>query len=144
MGSFDAKRVADPVHGTIGLSELEAAVINTGAFQRLRNVKQLGLAPLVFPGADYSRFSHCLGACHVTGSILEALRSSGSADSLTDERIQIYRLSALLHDVGHYPFSHAMEEAVKDYYSSLLLSDKGDGNAEAEVSGEERVDEEKS
>lgn len=51
------KRIADPVHGTISLSKLEARIIETKSFQRLRNVKQLGLAYLVYPGADYSRFS---------------------------------------------------------------------------------------
>jgi HD superfamily phosphohydrolase len=55
------KRVADPVHGTIGLTDLEVQVLDTRTFQRLRNVKQLGLASLIFPGADYSRLSHCLG-----------------------------------------------------------------------------------
>src|SRR5438046_9773791 len=111
MGSFDAKRVADPVHGTIGLSELEAAVINTGAFQRLRNVKQLGLAHLVYPGADYSRFSHSVGACHVMGRALEALRAYARV-TIEDDDIQLYRLAALLHDVGHYPLSHELQEAV--------------------------------
>ena len=113
---FSAKRIADPVHGTIGLSDLEARVISTRAFQRLRSVKQLGLAHYVFPGADYSRFSHSVGVCHVTGRVLEALRDWGVPD-LDSETIQLYRLAALLHDVGHYPFSHAMEDAIADHFS---------------------------
>ena len=58
MSAFQVKRIADPVHGTIGLSELETRVIGTRVFQRLRNIQHLGLAHLVFPAADYSRLSH--------------------------------------------------------------------------------------
>jgi uncharacterized protein len=125
------KRVADPVHGTIGLTELEMRVIDTRAFQRLRNVKHLGLAHLVFPGADFSRFAHSLGVCHVTGRLLDALRSAGEQISL--EEHQRYRLAGLLHDVGHYPLSHALEKPVIDFLR--------DRNAEealfASVEGEE-------
>ncbi|MGH9908220.1 MAG: hypothetical protein ACRD8U_21845 [Pyrinomonadaceae bacterium] len=71
---FNHKRISDPIHGTIGLSELEVKVVDSKVFQRLRNVKQLGLAHYVFPGADYSRFSHSIGVCHITGRILGSLR----------------------------------------------------------------------
>jgi HD superfamily phosphohydrolase len=121
MDQFNAKRIADPIHGTIGLSDLELGVIDTRTFQRLRNVKQLGLAYLVFPGADYSRFSHSVGVCHVTGQIMESLRNSGTATEIDDREVQLYRLAGLLHDVGHYPFSHAMEEAIANYYSAKIL-----------------------
>lgn len=116
MASYDVKRVADPVHGTIGLSDLEVQVMNTQVFQRLRNVKQLGLAHYVYPGADYSRLSHSLGACHITGRILDSLRRNDSSFSVSDADFQLYRLAGLLHDIGHYPFSHAMEEALKNHY----------------------------
>lgn len=129
MISFDAKRIADPVHGTIGLSELEVEIIGTPAFQRLRNVRQLGLAHYVFPGADYSRFSHSLGVCHVAGRIMASLRKDSSAD-ISDEEVQEYRLAALLHDVGHYPFSHAMEEAVKNYFAGSLFESTTGAEAE--------------
>lgn len=116
------KRIADPVHGSIELTELEYRVIATSAFQRLRNVKQLGLAHYVFPNADYSRFSHSLGVCHVTGRTLEAIQNTAGSTEVTDDEIQHYRLAGLLHDVGHYPYSHAMEEAISEYYSSRLLA----------------------
>jgi len=88
MGSnFNFKRVADPVYKTVGLSKLEVSVVNTKVFQRLRNVKQLGLAHLVFPGADYSRFSHSLGVCHVTGRMLEALRASNCNPQIEDREV---------------------------------------------------------
>ena len=80
----------------------------------------MGLAYLVFPAADYSRFSHSIGVCHVTGLILENLRENGVED-LPVEEIQQYRLAGLLHDVGHYPFSHAMEDAIQNHYSGALV-----------------------
>ena len=121
MTSYGLKRIADPVHGTVGLSELEVEFISTGAFQRLRNIKQLGLAHLVFPGSDYSRLSHSIGVCHVTGRILDSLRSFNEG-TITEVEHQQYRLAGLLHDVGHYPFSHAFESAVTDHYDNKTRS----------------------
>ena len=115
MPKYDIKRIADPVHGTIGLSSVEVQLLATHAFQRLRNIKQLGLAHFVFPGADYSRLSHCLGVCHVTSRILDSLRTF-SDSQISDTEYQNYRLAGLLHDVGHFPFSHAFQDAVSDYY----------------------------
>ena len=125
METFNAKRISDPVHGTIGLSKTELELVGCPAFQRLRGIKQLGLANLVFPGADYSRFSHSLGVCHIAGRILDALVRNGHVSDcdLDEHEIQKYRLAALLHDVGHYPFSHAMEDALKDKYASQKLAD---------------------
>jgi HD superfamily phosphohydrolase len=124
MQNFNAKRVSDPVHGTIALSELEVQIVDTGAFQRLRHIKQLGLAYYVFPGADYSRFAHSLGVCHITGRILEALKNRGC--DIPDSETTTYRLAALLHDIGHYPFSHAMEDAIRDHYSEAFLEQNSD------------------
>lgn len=121
MDWFNSKRIADPVYGTIGLSELESRVINTGAFLRLRNVKQLGLAHYVFPGADFSRFAHSLGCCHVAGRILDAIKRTDPCADLSEDDIQLYRLAGLLHDIGHYPFSHAVEEAIKEFYTSDIV-----------------------
>jgi len=135
METFNAKRISDPVHGTIGLSEIELELVGCPAFQRLRGIKQLGLAHLVFPGADYSRFSHSLGVCHIAGRILNALVRNGhvSESDLNEHEIQKYRLAALLHDVGHYPFSHAMEDALKDKYASQKLAGPtGRSNSAAE------------
>jgi uncharacterized protein len=128
------KVVSDPVHGSISLNQAELGVINTPEFQRLRNVKQLGLAHMVFPGADYSRFSHSLGVCHVTGLILDALRRSGQELS-EDEEIK-FRLAGLLHDVGHYPYSHAMEDAIDNHYSGLMFEDRGTAVAAAAPTAE--------
>ena len=102
---------------------MESSIIQTRIFQRLRNVKQLGLAHYVYPGADFSRFSHSLGVCHVTGRILNELSGKQSLDLLPKE-IQKYRLAALFHDIGHYPFSHAMEDAIRNYYNQTLYEPK--------------------
>ena len=90
-----------------------AAIVDTPEFQRLRRVKQLGFAHLVYPGAVHTRFLHALGVYHLTDRAIDILARKGDLDSLTDEQrrtIPVVRLAALLHDVGHYAFSHAMEE----------------------------------
>jgi HD superfamily phosphohydrolase len=115
MEDFDHKHIHDSVHGTIGLSHVEVEVVSSPIFQRLHNVKQLGLAYLVYPSLNYSRFSHSLGACHVMGRLLDAISRNGKVSISRPER-QLYRLAALLHDIGHYPFSHAMEHSIDDFY----------------------------
>ncbi len=128
------KTINDPVHGTIGITELEAKLISTQSFQRLRSVKHLSLAYLVYPSANFSRFSHCIGVCHVTGLLLESIkRNSPDTYDLTEKEEQTYRLAGLFHDIGHYPFSHPMENAVKNFYSekNLLVSDGTDTHEEA-------------
>lgn len=113
---FNFRRITDPVHGTVGLSELEYQIINRSrAFKRLRNIKQLGLAHYVFPAADYSRLSHSVGVCHLVGRMLGSLRRTGQ--TISDQEIQTYRLAGLFHDLGHYPFSHTMEDAVRDAFA---------------------------
>jgi len=87
--------------------------VGTRTFQRLRNVKQLALVPLVFPGADYSRFSHSIGVCHVTGLLLEQLQKS---KPISQDEWWLYRVAGLLHDVGHYPYSHPTELAIQNHY----------------------------
>ena len=108
-------QIADAVHGMVYLSEFESAIVNTRAFQRLRGVKHVGLASQVFPGADYSRFAHGIGTMHITGLILNSLARCNHG-AVTDHDIRLYRAAALLHDIGHYPFSHTFERALNDYY----------------------------
>ncbi len=86
-------------------------VVDTPAFQRLRYVRQLGHAFLVYPGATHSRFEHALGTYHLAGRALAGLRERGDFDGFGESDALLIRLAALLHDIGHYPFSHALEEA---------------------------------
>lgn len=93
----------DPLYGSIGYTQKELNVIQTKTFQRLKNIKQLGTANFIYPGANHSRFEHSIGTMHVTSQILDRL-------ALKQEYKQIVRLAALLHDIGHGPFSHTFEE----------------------------------
>lgn len=113
-----AKRVADPIHGTIPLTAPEVQILGAGSLLRLQEIKHLGMAYLVYPGADFSRFAHSLGVCHVTGRILNAIRKPLQ---LKPRDVQLYRLAALLHDVGHYPFSHLAERAAQNHYQRAVI-----------------------
>jgi hypothetical protein len=125
MGAPGHKQyIQDPLYGMVHLSELEMRIIDSRAFQRLLNVKQLGYAYAVFPGADYSRFAHCVGACAVMGRWLETLERNGTP--LPGAQTELYRLAALMHDIGHYPFSHATERAVKKHYQALMTASGAD------------------
>ena len=98
----------DPLWNNIRVDELTLTLVDTEVFQRLRYVRQLGLAYLVYPGATHTRFEHALGAYHLARNTLALLAESGN--SIEPEEQSIVRAAALLHDVGHYPFSHALEE----------------------------------
>ncbi|MBO0687324.1 MAG: HD domain-containing protein, partial [Candidatus Dormibacteraeota bacterium] len=100
----------DSIWGDIELGERELALIDTPAFQRLRGVRQLGFTDLVYPGARHSRFEHSLGVAHLAEAALRRLRSRGGAPAISTEEASAFIAAALLHDVGHYPFSHAVEE----------------------------------
>lgn len=107
------KRIFDPIHHFIELDDGEVALLNTSSVQRLRRLRQLGLAYLAFPAAEHSRFGHALGALAVGERIMDALRRydgeyfSSAADFEAQRRL--LRAGLLLHDVGHGPFSHACE-----------------------------------
>jgi HD superfamily phosphohydrolase len=102
--------IADPIHKFIRFTDLEKKIIDSSVFQRLRRIKQLAGAHLVYPAAQHSRFEHSLGTMHVAGIAGEHLFSIGVIDK---ESIQELRAASLLHDIGHGPFSHLFEEALK-------------------------------
>lgn len=107
-------QVRDPVHGFIRLREAEVKLIDTPVFQRLRGIRQLAMANLVYPGALHTRFDHSLGVCHVAGLLAKML-------GLGEHEIEIVRLAALLHDLGHGPFSHVSEQALERYSDRAKL-----------------------
>ena len=102
--------IADPIHKFIRFTDLEKKIIDSVVFQRLRRIKQLAGAHLVYPAAQHSRFEHSLGTIHVAGLAGEHLFSIGAIEK---ESIQELRVASLLHDIGHGPFSHLFEEALK-------------------------------
>jgi HD superfamily phosphohydrolase len=102
-----AGEITDPIHRYIRFTDVEREVLDTPAFQRLRRIKQLSGAHLVYPCAQHSRFEHSLGTMHIAGYAAETLLAKGY---LSKDSIQELRLAALLHDIGHGPFSHLFEE----------------------------------
>jgi HD superfamily phosphohydrolase len=107
------KRIFDPIHRFIELDAGEVALLEAPSVQRLRRLRQLGLAYLAFPSAEHSRFTHALGALAVGTRALEALRTHSpeafaSERDFLDQR-RLLRAALLLHDIGHGPFSHACE-----------------------------------
>jgi HD superfamily phosphohydrolase len=107
------KRIFDPIHHFIELDPAEIALLDTVPLQRMRRLRQLGLAYLAFPGAEHSRFSHALGALATGERVMESLRrhDPGYFENDADYVRQrtLLRAALLLHDVGHGPFSHACE-----------------------------------
>ncbi len=103
--------ITDPVHKYIRFSQVEKQLIDSPAFQRLRRIRQLAGAHLVYPSAQHSRFEHSLGTMHIAGFAGETLLGKGYIDHT--EIVQDLRLAALLHDIGHGPFSHLFEEVLE-------------------------------
>ncbi len=100
--------VRDPIHGDISLTALETAVLDLADVQRLRGIKQLGTANLVFPGCVHTRFDHSLGASASAKRIVAAVRAAGTTVAADLE--QLIAIGALLHDVTHVPFGHTLED----------------------------------
>ena len=119
------KIINDPVYGFITIpSDLVYDLIQHPYVQRLRYIKQLGMTHLVYPGALHTRFHHALGAMHLMGLALETIKSKGQAISYQEEEAVI--VAILLHDIGHGPFSHALEHTIVDgvsheHISTLLM-----------------------
>ncbi|MFQ5573741.1 MAG: HD domain-containing protein [Nitrosopumilaceae archaeon] len=102
--------VIDPIHDFIRVSGPELKIIDNPIFQRLRRIRQLSGAHLTYPGAQHTRFEHSLGVMHISGQAGQALQEKGI---LKKDEIENLRLAALLHDIGHGPFSHLFEEVLQ-------------------------------
>ncbi len=115
------KIINDPVYGFLRFPEHEILrIIGHRWFQRLRHIKQMGFAHLVYPGATHTRFHHSLGACHLMAKAVDELRIKGV--EITDEECVAARSAILLHDIGHGPFSHALEHSLVDCISHEQIS----------------------
>lgn len=105
------KIINDPVFGFINLqSEVVFDLLEHPYFQRLRQIKQLGLSYMVFPGANHTRFEHAIGASHLMRQAIAALRIKGH--KITEEEAEAVTVAILLHDIGHAPFSHVLENSI--------------------------------
>ena len=120
-------RVRDPIHGFIHFDEIERKIIDSRPFQRLRNIKQLAFCYYVYPGAMHTRFEHSLGVMELATRVFdhfdnpkhpdhEQFRASfGELDiKKAEEARRILRLTALLHDIGHLPYSHSGESILPE------------------------------
>lgn len=126
-------RIRDLVHGTILFTKEEMAIIDSPYFQRLRHVRQNDVAFSVYPSANTSRFEHALGTCRVAGMMAENLTKSPKWERFLKEFseltgigtnvefVQLCRMYALVHDIGHFPLSHLFEQALEDWAKSPLF-----------------------
>jgi hypothetical protein len=115
------KIINDPVYGFLRFPEEELLqIINHPHFQRLRNIKQMGMAQLVYPGAVHTRFHHSLGACHLMGKALDELKAKGL--DVSKQEYTAARMAILLHDIGHAPYSHALEHTLIEGVSHEEIS----------------------
>lgn len=136
----EEKVFKDPVHNYIHVQdEVIWSLINTPEFQRLRRIRQLGTSYLTFHGAEHSRFSHSLGVYEITRRIISQFERSGYVDWPQGDKL-VALCAALLHDLGHGPFSHSIEEAFQmhheDWTCKILLGDTEVGAVMREVSAD--------
>jgi HD superfamily phosphohydrolase len=122
----EPRTIRDPIHGFIRMSGEEAEIVATRAFQRLRGIRQLAFANLVYPGALHTRFEHTLGVFHVSSLLCDVFGFSA-------EDTRLVRLSALLHDLGHGPFSHVSEGALEIFADRSKLENRLIGDDPAKI-----------
>jgi HD superfamily phosphohydrolase len=99
--------IKDPVHGYVYITESEKTIVDSYPVQRLRRLRQLAGSEYVYPGANHTRFEHSVGVMYLAGKVLE---NPNVGRIVTDEEAEVTRIAALLHDVGHGPFSHVFEQ----------------------------------
>jgi HD superfamily phosphohydrolase len=99
--------IKDPVHGYVYITEDEKEIIDSYPMQRLRRLRQLAGSEYVYPGANHTRFEHCVGVMYLAGKVVE---NPNISRTVSDEEVDMARVAALLHDVGHGPFSHVFEQ----------------------------------
>ncbi|NLR94526.1 HD domain-containing protein [Flammeovirga agarivorans] len=133
------KIINDPIYGFVSIdSELILELVNHPIFLRLTRIKQMGCSSVVYPGAQHTRFSHALGAMHLMKSAIESLVRKGT--EISKEEKEAAMIAILLHDVGHGPFSHALEHILLDVHHEELslflmhrLNDEMDGRLQMSI-----------
>lgn len=125
----------DPIYGFVSIPfEIIYDLIDHPYFQRLRRIKQLGLTNLVYPGALHTRFHHAMGAMHLMSEAIDVLRSKNHA--ITEEEAKGVTIAILLHDIGHGPFSHALEHSIVNNINHEDISDLLMNRLNEEFNGE--------
>jgi HD superfamily phosphohydrolase len=132
-GNFEVIR--DPLWNNIRIDADALRVVDSAPFQRLRYIRQLGHAYLVYPGATHTRFEHALGTYHLARRALTLLGERGELEGIPAEELTLIRLAALLHDIGHYPFSHTLEEAGLPSHETITLQQFGHPELSAALAG---------
>lgn len=128
--------VRDPVHGSIHIGDEISSIIRHPFFQRLRNIKQLGLTEYIFPGATHTRFIHSIGVMHVGSKVFDKLFAGKLHERETQRLKETFKLGCLLHDIGHAPLSHSTESVMPTLAelkipSEFLSAKDGDGSRQA-------------
>ena len=139
QGAADTEIIRDPLWDNIRLDRPALLALDTPTVQRLRYIRQVGHTFLVYPGATHTRFEHALGAYHLTRRAVFALDELGELAPATPQDCLAVKMAALLHDIGHYPFSHALEEAGFPSHEALgvaKLSEGELGERLVEIGGE--------
>ena len=132
----EMKRIRDPVHGLINFDMSDEVdlvawkLINTPEFQRLRRVKQLGVSEFIYPGATHTRLAHSIGVFHIARRLMKVAERYVPAEKQNKHRGRVARIAALLHDIGHGPFSHAFENAEKSRLTNETYQGHEDWTAE--------------
>ena len=115
------KIINDPIYGFIHIPfDIISELIDHPYFQRLRRISQLGLSSLVYPGANHNRFHHAIGAMHLMNQAIETLKSKGH--NISTEEHEASLIAIILHDIGHGPFSHALENTIVNNLSHEKIS----------------------
>jgi HD superfamily phosphohydrolase len=143
MSQLNYRRVFDNIHGYIQLTRAEQRVMETAYYQRLRWIRQLGFTFYVYPGATHTRFAHALGVMHVMDKLLYSIGKGVSEHRLYNPRIhdkdtmfhRSMRMSAMLHDIGTFPFSHTVELAYINHWKKQRAHGKGRFPANHETLG---------
>ena len=117
---WEYKNIRDPIHGFVGVTQKELSLLDTYPMQRLRRIKQLACADLIYPSAVHTRFEHSIGTLYVADKMAERI-------GLDDHQREVIRLASLLHDVGHGPFSHVFDAILS------IANQKGVGHEEITV-----------